>query len=208
MKKILAIILTGALAATMCAVLAGCGGNASSSSNTGTTQVFTKNSVGATSPSSTVATGSSNGEGVSATSATDENGNVVSEASENSNGSSSNSESGSSSSSSSFSNENGGGSDDWRGEQAKQYLGVDGEEGVNTSVEDSYVVNGVSYYRVRVTGSHTFDEATLFVGDNGEVLNLSTFKMLLDEQENGGNNHNDGGNGGDEYNTVAPYVGD
>ena len=208
MKKILAIILTGALAATMCAVLAGCGGNASSSSTTGTTQVFTKNSVGATSPSSTVATGSSNGEGVSATSATDENGNVVSEASENSNGSSSNSESGSSSSSSSYSNENGGGSDDWRGEQAKQYLGVDGEEGVNTSVEDSYVVNGVSYYRVRVTGSHTFDEATLFVGDNGEVLNLSTFKMLLDEQENGGNNHNDGGNGGDEYNTVAPYVGD
>ena len=206
MKKILAIILTGALAATMCAVLAGCGGNASSSSTTGTTQVFTKNSVGATSPSSTVATGSSNGEGVSATSATDENGNVVSEASENSNGSSSNSESGSSSSSSSFSNENGGGSDDWRGEQAKQYLGVDGEEGVNTSVEDSYVVNGVSYYRVRVTGSHTFDEATLFVGDNGEVLNLSTFKMLLDEQENGGNQG--GGNGGDEYNTVAPYVGD
>ena len=208
MKKILAIILTGALAATMCAVLAGCGGNASSSSTTGTTQVFTKNSVGATNPSSTVATGYSNGEGVSATSATDENGNVVSEASENSNGSSSNSESGSSSSSSSFSNENGGGSDDWRGEQAKQYLGVDGEEGVNTSVEDSYVVNGVSYYRVRVTGSQTFDEATLFVGDNGEVLNLSTFKMLLDEQENGGNNHNDGGNGGDEYNTVAPYVGD
>ena len=206
MKKILAIILTGALAATMCAVLAGCGGNANSSSNTGTTQVFTKNSVGATSPSSTVATGSSNGEGVSATSATDENGNVVSEASENSNGSSSNSESGSSSSSSSFSNENGGGSDDWRGEQAKQYLGVDGEEGVNTSVEDSYVVNGVSYYRVRVTGSQTFDEATLFVGDNGEVLNLSTFKMLLDEQENGGNQG--GGNGGDEYNTVAPYVGD
>ena len=208
MKKILAIILTGALAATMCAVLAGCGGNASSSSNTGTTQVFTKNSVGATSPSSTVATGSSNGEGVSATSATDENGNVVSEASENSNGSSSNSESGSSSSSSSSaSNENGGGSDDWRGEQAKQYLGVDGEEGVNTSVEDSYVVNGVSYYRVRVTGSQTFDEATLFVGDNGEVLNLSTFKMLLDEQENGGN-QSGGGNGGDEYNTVAPYVGD
>lgn len=207
MKKILAIILTGALAATMCAVLAGCGGNASSSSNTGTTQVFTKNSVGATSPSSTVATGSSNGEGVSATNATDENGNVVSEASENSNGSSSNSESGSSSSSSSFSNENGGGTDDWRGEQAKQYLGIDGEEGVNTSVEDSYVVNGVSYYRVRVTGSHTFDEATLFVGDNGEVLNLSTFKMLLDEQENGGN-QSGGGNGGDEYNTVAPYVGD
>lgn len=206
MKKVLSIILIGALAATMCAVLAGCGGNASSSSNTGTTQVFTKNSVGATSPSSTVATGSSNGEGVSATSATDENGNVVSEASENSNGSSSNSESGSSSSSSSFSNENGGGSDDWRGEQAKQYLGVDGEVGVNTSVEDSYVVNGVSYYRVRVTGSHTFDEATLFVGDNGEVLNLSTFKMLLDEQENGGNQG--GGNGGDEYNTVAPYVGD
>lgn len=206
MKKALSIILIGALAATMCAVLAGCGGNASSSSNTGTTQVFTKNSVGATSPSSTVATGSSNGEGVSATSATDENGNVVSEASENSNGSSSNSESGSSSSSSSFSNENGGGSDDWRGEQAKQYLGVDGEEGVNTSVEDSYVVNGVSYYRVRVTGSQTFDEATLFVGDNGEVLNLSTFKMLLDEQENGGNQG--GGNGGDEYNTVAPYVGD
>ena len=207
MKKVLSIILIGALAATMCAVLAGCGGNANSSSNTGTTQVFTKNSVGATSPSSTVATGSSNGEGVSATSATDENGNVVSEASENSNGSSSNSESGSSSSSSSFSNENGGGSDDWRGEQAKQYLGVDGEEGVNTSVEDSYVVNGVSYYRVRVTGSHTFDEATLFVGDNGEVLNLSTFKMLLDEQENGGN-QSGGGNGGDEYNTVAPYVGD
>ena len=206
MKKVLSIILIGALAATMCAVLAGCGGNASSSSNTGTTQVFTKNSVGATSPSSTVATGSSNGEGVSATSATDENGNVVSEASENSNGSSSNSESGSSSSSSSFSNENGGGSDDWRGEQAKQYLGVDGEEGVNTSVEDSYVVNGVSYYRVRVTGSQTFDEATLFVGDNGEVLNLSTFKMLLDAQENGGNQG--GGNGGDEYNTVAPYVGD
>ena len=135
MKKVLSIILIGALAATMCAVLAGCGGNANSSSNTGTTQVFTKNSVGATSPSSTVATGSSNGEGVSATSATDENGNVVSEASENSNGSSSNSESGSSSSSSSFSNENGGGSDDWRGEQAKQYLGVDGEEGVNTSVD-------------------------------------------------------------------------
>lgn len=207
MKKILAIILTGALAATMCAVLAGCGGNASSSSNTGTTQVFTKNSVGATNPSSTVATGSSNGEGVSATNATDENGNVVSEASENSNGSSANSESGSSSSSSSFSNENGGGSDDWRGEQAKQYLGVDGEEGVNTSVEDSYVVNGVTYYRVRVTGSQTFDEATLFVGDNGEVLNLSTFKMLLDEQENGGN-QSGGGNGGDEYNTVAPYVGD
>ena len=207
MKKVLSIILIGALAATMCAVLAGCGGNASSSSNTGTTQVFTKNSVGATSPSSTVATGSSNGEGVSATSATDENGNVVSEASENSNGSSSNSESGSSSSSSSFSNENGGGSDDWRGEQAKQYLGIDGEEGVNTSVEDSYVVNGVSYYRVRVTGSQTFDEATLFVGDNGEVLNLSTFKMLLDEQENGGN-QSGGGNGGDEYNTVAPYVGD
>ena len=207
MKKILAIILTGALAATMCAVLAGCGGNASSSSTTGTTQVFTKNSVGATNPSSTVATGYSNGEGVSATSATDENGNVVSEASENSNGSSSNSESGSSSSSSSFSNENGGGSDDWRGEQAKQYLGVDGEEGVNTSVEDSYVVNGVSYYRVRVTGSQSFDEATLFVGDNGEVLNLSTFKMLLDEQENGGN-QSGGGNGGDEYNTVAPYVGD
>ena len=208
MKKILAIILTGALAATMCAVLAGCGGNASSSSNTGTTQVFTKNSVGATNPSSTVATGSSNGEGVSATSATDENGNVVSEASENSNGSSSNSESGSSSSSSSSaSNENGGGTDDWRGEQAKQYLGIDGEEGVNTSVEDSYVVNGVSYYRVRVTGSQTFDEATLFVGDNGEVLNLSTFKMLLDEQENGGN-QSGGGNGGDEYNTVAPYVGD
>ena len=206
MKKVLSIILIGALAATMCAVLAGCGGNASSSSNTGTTQVFTKNSVGATSPSSTVATGSSNGEGVSATSATDENGNVVSEASENSNGSSSNSESGSSSSSSSLSNENGGGSDDWRGEQAKQYLGVDGEEGVNTSVEDSYVVNGVSYYRVRVTGSQSFDEATLFVGDNGEVLNLSTFKMLLDEQENGGNQG--GGNGGDEYNTVAPYVGD
>lgn len=206
MKKVLSIILIGALAATMCAVLAGCGGNASSSSNTGTTQVFTKNSVGATSPSSTVATGSSNGEGVSATSATDENGNVVSEASENSNGSSSNSESGSSSSSSSFSNENGGGSDDWRGEQAKQYLGVDGEEGVNTSVEDSYVVNGVSYYRVRVTGSQSFDEATLFVGDNGEVLNLSTFKMLLDAQENGGNQG--GGNGGDEYNTVAPYVGD
>ena len=207
MKKVLSIILIGALAATMCAVLAGCGGNASSSSTTGTTQVFTKNSVGATSPSSTVATGSSNGEGVSATSATDENGNVVSEASENSNGSSSNSESGSSSSSSSFSNENGGGSDDWRGEQAKQYLGVDGEEGVNTSVEDSYVVNGVSYYRVRVTGSQSFDEATLFVGDNGEVLNLSTFKMLLDEQENGGN-QSGGGNGGDEYNTVAPYVGD
>lgn len=207
MKKILAIILTGALAATMCAVLAGCGGNASSSSNTGTTQVFTKNSVGATNPSSTVATGSSNGEGVSATNATDENGNVVSEASENSNGSSSNSESGSSSSSSSFSNENGGGTDDWRGEQAKQYLGIDGEEGVNTSVEDSYVVNGVSYYRVRVTGSQSFDEATLFVGDNGEVLNLSTFKMLLDEQENGGN-QSGGGNGGDEYNTVAPYVGD
>ena len=207
MKKVLAIILTGALAATMCAVLAGCGGNANSSSNTGTTQVFTKNSVGATNPSSTVATGSSNGEGVSATSATDENGNVVSEASENSNGSSSNSESGSSSSSSSYSNENGGGSDDWRGEQAKQYLGIDGEEGVNTSVEDSYVVNGVSYYRVRVTGSQTFDEATLFVGDNGEVLNLSTFKMLLDEQENGGN-QSGGGNGGDEYNTVAPYVGD
>ena len=207
MKKVLSIILIGALAATMCAVLAGCGGNANSSSNTGTTQVFTKNSVGATSPSSTVATGSSNGEGVSATSATDENGNVVSEASENSNGSSSNSESGSSSSSSSLSNENGGGSDDWRGEQAKQYLGVDGEEGVNTSVEDSYVVNGVSYYRVRVTGSQSFDEATLFVGDNGEVLNLSTFKMLLDEQENGGN-QSGGGNGGDEYNTVAPYVGD
>ena len=207
MKKVLSIILIGALAATMCAVLAGCGGNANSSSNTGTTQVFTKNSVGATNPSSTVATGSSNGEGVSATNATDENGNVVSEASENSNGSSSNSESGSSSSSSSFSNENGGGSDDWRGEQAKQYLGVDGEEGVNTSVEDSYVVNGVSYYRVRVTGSQTFDEATLFVGDNGEVLNLSTFKMLLDEQENGGN-QSGGGNGGDEYNTVAPYVGD
>ena len=207
MKKVLSIILIGALAATMCAVLAGCGGNANSSSNTGTTQVFTKNSVGATNPSSTVATGSSNGEGVSATNATDENGNVVSEASENSNESSSNSESGSSSSSSSSaSNENGGGSDDWRGEQAKQYLGVDGEEGVNTSVEDSYVVNGVSYYRVRVTGSQTFDEATLFVGDNGEVLNLSTFKMLLDAQENGGNQG--GGNGGDEYNNVAPYVGD
>ena len=208
MKKIIAIILTGALAAAMCAVMSGCGGNASSGSNTGATQVFTKNPVGTTNPSGTSATGTSSDTSVSTTAApTDANGNVVSEASESSNSSASSNSDGVSSSASS-NNENGGSSDDWRGTQAKQYLGIDGEEGVTTEVGDSYVLNGITYYRVRVTGSQTFDETTLFVSDGGEVLNLSTFKMLLDEQENGNNNNNDGGNGGDEYNTVAPYVED
>ena len=206
MNKLLAILLTGALAAAMCATMAGCGGNNSSSSNTGATQVFTKNPVGSTSPSSTGATGTSNGTGTGATAAaTDANGNVVSEASENSGSSNTGSSSESSSSSASSGNGSAGNTDDWRGTQAKQYLGIDGEDGVTTEVGDSYEINGITYYRVRVTGSQTLDETTLFVSDGGEVLNLSTFKMLMEEGDGGNDNYDDGDNGEDEYNTVAPY---
>ena len=56
-----------------------------------------------------------------------------------------------------------------------------------------------------MTGSQTLDETTLFVSDGGEVLNLSTFKMLMEEGDGGNDNYDDGDNGEDEYNTVAPY---
>ena len=73
-------------------------------------------------------------------------------------------------------------SDEWYQYLALKYFGLQDDPDSYAVVEETVETpKGVSYMRVRVYNSSTGDGDPVFVNDSGEVVNLSTLKLIIAE---------------------------
>ncbi len=186
MKKIISVLIAGALAASMCAAMAGCGSSS-------------KESKSSSSQASSKASSSSSAKDANSSNGSDDKGSSSANSAEQSENSDSASNSGDNQ------------SDDPIASQAEKlainYLGLSDDPNIKTIVGETVQVGNNKFTCVTVVdgsgGSHQ-----VFVNVvSGECVSRSTFEELLNATDTR-DIEDDNGDEDEEYNTVAPYEGD
>lgn len=176
MKKAFCIVIAGALAATMCVALAGCGNDEKKQETTTqptTVQPTTQAVTVAPSQAQTTPSQPSIGGNTDSTESTTAPANDRQ-------------------------------SDDSDSDiraAAIAYLGLSNDAASSAAIEETLQTpSGVSFTRVRVYNGQTGETSVVFVSEDGEVVNLTTFNMIMEETgDNGDDNVVEGYDDDDGY---------